>query len=210
MNSFGLLSTAYLPPIDYFRVINSFGNWRIEQWENYQKQSYRSRCRIYSANGPLSLHIPVIRGVGISVPVKQIKIDNSKEWQIKHWRAIVSAYRSSPFFEHYQDNLLPFYNREYEYLFEFNNNLTACLLELLNLPTSLEFTDEFLKESDAKRDILVTDFRNTIHPKRVSPFADLNKKGRYHQVFAHKFGFFANLSVIDLLFNEGPESKLYL
>ncbi|MDP3437671.1 MAG: WbqC family protein [Bacteroidales bacterium] len=209
MSSLALLSTAYLPPTDYFRVINSFADWKIEQWENYQKQSYRSRCRIYSANGPLSLHIPIVRSEGFSIPVKEIRVDNSKRWQSQHWRAIVSAYRSSPYFEHYQQDLLPFYSREYEYLFEFNKDLTKCLLDLLDLPAKIDLTDEFLNKSDLKRAI-ISDFRETIHPKRVSPFAELNEKGRYHQVFAHKFGFFANLSVIDLLFNEGPESKYFL
>jgi len=208
MSSLALLSTAYLPPIDYFRVINSFSEWKIEQWENYQKQSYRSRCHIYSANGPLSLHIPIMRTEGFSIPVNEIKVDNTKRWQSQHWRSIVSAYRSSAYFEHYQQDLLPFYTDEFEHLFDFNTRLTKCLLELMNIPAKTDLTDEFLKESDLKSDI-IGDFRETIHPKRVSPFAMLNENGRYHQVFAHKFGFFANLSVIDLLFNEGPQSKYF-
>ncbi|PKP00024.1 MAG: hypothetical protein CVU13_00480 [Bacteroidetes bacterium HGW-Bacteroidetes-8] len=209
MSSTAILSTAYLPPIDYFRVINSFTDWKIEQWENFQKQSYRSRCCIYSSNGPLSLSIPIVRSEGFSIPIKEIKVDNSKRWQSQHWRAIVSAYRSSAYFEHYHQDLIPFYNREYDYLFEFNNDVTKCLLELLNMPVKIGLTGEFLTESDLKRDTTISDFRETIHPKRVSPFAMLNENGRYHQVFAHKFGFFANLSVIDLLFNEGPQSNYF-
>ncbi|HBZ24648.1 MAG TPA: hypothetical protein DEO54_00230 [Rikenellaceae bacterium] len=210
MSSTAILSTAYLPPTDYFRVINTFADWKIEQWENFQKQSFRSRCCIYSANGPLSLHIPIVRSEGFSIPIKEIRVDNSKRWQSQHWRAILSAYKSSPYFEHYQQDLLPFYTREYDHLFEFNKDLIRCLLELLNLPANINFTDEFLKEGDTENNLTISDFREKIHPKRVSPFTDKEEKGRYHQVFAHKFGFFANLSVIDLLFNEGPHSRYFL
>lgn len=209
MSSIAILSTAYLPPIDYFRVISSYAGWKIEQWESFQKQSYRSRCSIYSANGPLSLYIPILRSEGFSIPIKEIKVDNSKRWQRQHWQAIVSAYRSSPYFDHYYQDLLPFYNSEYDYLFEFNKDLIKCLLGLLNLPVKIDLTGSFFTDSDLKRDTTICDFREKIHPKRVSPFALLNENGRYHQVFAHKFGFFANLSVIDLLFNEGPDSKYF-
>ena len=199
-----LLTTAYLPPVDYFRVIARADKWEIEQWEKYQKQSYRSRCHILSANGPLSLSIPVDRSGGHSVPIKSIKVDHSVNWQKTHWGAIVSAYQSSPFFEYYKEDFRPFYENRAETLFEFNTSLTKLLLDLLGLPSEISFTDSF------KGDNPTDDFRFSIHPKKTSPFEEENKKGRYHQVFAHKFGFKDNLSVIDLLFNEGPESLRYL
>ncbi len=199
-----ILSCAYLPPIDYFRAIKISEQWRLEQCENYQKQSYRSRCHIYSANGLLPLYIPIERDKGLSLPIREIKIDNSNNWQIQHWRALVSAYRSSPFFDYYKDDFSPFYNNKYESLFEFNVALFSLILELLELPKEIEFTEEY--------EIITgtCDFRDKIHPKKESPFKPENEKGKYHQVFAHKHNFIPNLSIVDLLFNEGPQSYEFI
>ena len=181
-----VLSTAYLPPIDYFSYILSPSLCCIEQFENYQKQSYRSRCHIYSANGLLSLVIPVMRDNGHSIPVRDVKIDYSRRWQQQHWMAIISAYRMSPFFEYY--------------LFDFNLKLTNMLLNLVGINRELSLTGSYSKYE--------VDLREAIHPKRPSPLQ--NKNGQYHQVFAHKYGFLTNLSIIDLLFNEGPNAISYL
>ena len=196
-----VLSTAYLPPIDYFSSILSSSKCCIEQFENYQKQSYRSRCHIYSANGLLSLVIPVLRDNGHSVPVREVKIDYSRKWQQQHWMAIVSAYRMSPFFEYYQDDFEPFYkSQEIEYLFDFNLKLTTMLLNLAGINREISLTDSYENHE--------VDLREAIHPKRPSLLQ--NKNGQYHQVFAHKYGFIANLSIVDLLFNEGPDTVSYL
>lgn len=199
-----ILTTAYLPPIDYFRIIANSENIEIERWENYQKQSYRSRCHILSANGPLSLTIPVNRSEGLSVPVTQVRIDYTNQWQKSHWRAIVSAYQSSPFFEYYIEDFRPYYEQKFDLLFDFNTSLTELLLKLTGINREIKFTRSFEKQVSEK------DFRFSIHPKIDSPFQEENKKGRYHQVFAHKYDFIENLSVIDLLFNEGPDSISYL
>lgn len=195
-----VLSTAYLPPIEYFSAILNSSICRIEQFENYQKQSYRSRCHIYSANGILSLVIPVMRNNGHSVPVRDIRIDYSKSWQQQHWMAIISAYSKSPFFEFYQDDFIPFYTTQEKFLFDFNLKLTALLLNLVGIKRELILTDCFESHE--------LDFRETIHPKK--PRVIQNKNGQYLQVFAHKYGFLANLSIVDLLFNEGPNSVSYL
>jgi hypothetical protein len=147
--------------------------------------------------------IPIERRDGISVPIREVKIDYSKNWQINHWRAIVSAYRSSPYFDYYQDDFAPFYNNRYERLFDFNSKLTSLLLDLTGASSAIMLTDRW-EESHGE-----SDYRFNIHPKRESP-CSVKEKGRYHQVFAQKQGFIANLSVIDLLFNEGPESYIYL
>lgn len=199
-----VLTTAYLPPVDYFRIIISKGEWELEQWESYQKQSYRNRCTIYGANGPLPLVIPVQRAGNQSVPVREITIDNSKNWQTNHWRAIVSAYRSSPYFDFYEDDFAPFYINRYERLFDYNRELTLLLLQLIGASASVKLTEEWSSDYGDR------DYRYSIHPKRESPLVTINENGRYHQVFAHKFGFVANLSVIDLLFNEGPEAYKFL
>ena len=104
------LSTAYLPPVAYVKVISGSSATFIEKFENYQKQSYRNRCYIYSANGPLPLIIPIVRG-GDDRKIDTIRIDYSKEWQKQHWRAIFSAYNTSPFFDYYKDDIYPFYWR---------------------------------------------------------------------------------------------------
>lgn len=199
-----ILSCAYLPPIDFFRVIKNSEEWKLEQWENYQKQSYRSRCHIYSANGLLPLYIPVVRDKGLSIPIQEIKIDNSKEWQIQHWRALVSAYQSSPFFDYYKDDFEPFYKTRYDSLFTYNIALLNLILELLDFSQELLFTDYYTKDVEG------CDYRKLIHPKRDSLFIAENEKGKYHQVFAHKHGFISNLSIVDLLFNEGPQSYDFL
>ena len=193
------LSTAYLPPVEYIRVIADSEKSYIEKFENYQKQSYRNRCHIYSANGFLSLNIPVHRD---SQRISEVIIDYSKNWQKQHWRAIFSAYNSSPFFNYYKDDLYPFYNSEESSLLNFNTSLLLKLLELIGVEKIPDFTDSY------SNNIAGCDFRNIIHPKRI----DLceNNYGQYHQVFAHKNGFIPNLSIIDLLFNEGPNTITYL
>ncbi|MFA5851011.1 MAG: WbqC family protein [Bacteroidales bacterium] len=197
------LTTAYLPPIEYVRLISKSDFTLIEKFEKYQKQSYRSRCHIYSANGILPLIIPVSRENGHSVNISEIKIDYTKKWQKQHWRAIVSAYKNSPFFEYYQDDIVPFYIEEEELLFNFNSKVLKTILNLIGVDYNLGTTDSF------QNTYLNGDFRELIHPKRETTLMK-NENGRYHQVFAHKHGFIQNLSVLDLLFNEGPDALSYL
>lgn len=197
------LSSAYLPPIDYVRVVSQSENTFIESCENYQKQSYRNRCHIYSANGLLPLIIPVLREDNHSVKISEIKIDYSKEWQKQHWRAIVSAYKSSPFFDYYQDDIIPFYQEKENSLFDFNYKLLKTLLDLIGVDYLLDITKSF------NQDYKECDYRELIHPKRPSIF-NTNENGRYRQVFTHKHGFIPNLSIIDLLFNEGPNAISFL
>ncbi len=215
-----IISTAYLPPIDYFRVIKRFPEWEIEQFENYQKQSYRSRCHIYSANGLLPLVIPVDRSDGLSIPVREIRIDNSKEWQKQHWRAIVSAYNSTPYFEYFKDEFEPFYTKRFEYLFDFNTQLLRQIMAIMNINQEVAFTSRFRREypdCDSCGNLTHFDFRNTIHPKRdltpkqkelISIPANNKSNNRYHQLFSDKFGFIDGLSIIDLIFNEGNSFKI--
>ncbi len=197
------LTTAYLPPVEYIRLISRSETTIIEKFEKYQKQSYRSRCHIYSANGILPLIIPVSRENGHSVNISEIRIDYSKKWQIQHWRAIVSAYKNSPFFEYYQDDIFPFYKEEEESLFNFNYKLLETILNLIGADYNLKTSDSF------QNAYLNGDYRELIHPKKETSLRE-NENGRYHQVFAHKHGFIPNLSVLDLLFNEGPDASSYL
>ena len=203
-----ILSTAYLPPVEYIAAIYRSTGTEIEQFERYQKQSYRSRCHIYGANGLLSLNIPVSRAGGHYLPIKEMEIDYSNKWQQEHWRAIVSSYRASPFFDYYEDDFSQFYHTRYKFLFDFNFELLQLLLNLIGVKRDITYTTEFCKEYISSE---VLDLRDKIHPKRESGLLMVQKEsGQYFQVFAHKYGFIPNLSVIDLLFNEGPDSISYL
>lgn len=197
-----LLSTAYLPPIDYFRVIvANEKSWQLEVWDSYQKQSYRNRAHIYSANGLLPLTVPISRREGSSPPIGETKIDNSYNWQIRQWRALTSAYNSTPFFDYYQEYFAPFYNEKYSSLLNFNRELLKLTLSLLGLSDSVVESGEYVTEWGEG------DYRELIHPKRTSPF---KKERGYFQPFAPRHGFIGNLSIVDLLFNEGPNALLYL
>ncbi len=198
-----LLSTAYLPPVEYFALLNTFENPVIEKWENYQKQTYRNRCHIYSANGLLSLNIPIERSSGQGALISQTKIDYSVPWQVRHWRSIVSAYKSSPYFEYYQDDIYPFYQNQEEFLlYNFNKKLIDKIIKLIGIDKTPLESEVFVKEAGTY------DFRYSINPKHGN--LDIIKNGQYQQVFAHKFGYIPNLSIIDLLFNEGPSSIDFL
>jgi hypothetical protein len=192
------LSTAYLPPVEYFALMIANGNPLIEKWENYSKQSYRNRCHIYSANGLLALNIPVERAFSSKIQITDTRIDYSYDWQIRHWRAIVSAYKSSPFFEYFEDDFRPFFFKKEVFLYDLNFKMNNLIIELLGINVKVGETESFEKNYSNG------DYRYIIHPKESN--LDIIKNGQYQQVFAHKYGFIPNLSIIDLLFNEGPSS----
>ena len=197
-----LLSTAYLPPIEYFAIILQSGVWKIENHEHYIKQSYRNRCNIITANGLLNLSIPVNKVDGNHTLTKDIRISYLSNWQSNHWRAIESAYNKSPFFLYYRDDLEKFYKQSYELLIDYNTELLKFILKKLGISTEINFTEDFLPINQSENDE-----RYSIHPK-------LSKGNviypHYYQVFEEKHGFIPNVSIVDLLFNEGPESKYYL
>ena len=199
-----LLSTAYLPPLTYFVKIINCNNIVIEHFETYPKQTYRNRCEIYSANGMLSLTIPVIKPNGNHTLTKDIEISNVNNWQKIHWRAIESAYSSSPFFMYYRDLFYPFYEKKYKYLLDFNNSLLELILKILKIAVNINTTLKFEKQPNDTKDM-----RNAIHPKKATD-AYFEQMPFYTQVFHDKYGFLSNLSIIDLLFNEGNFTKDYL
>lgn len=194
-----LLSTAYLAPIEYYKVMLNAESVFLEQCEYYQKQSYRNRCRILTANGVMDLTIPVVNKG--KQTIKDIEISEHDDWQLKHWRALESAYSSSPFFEFYMDDIFPFYSKKWKYLWDFNLEINHKIFEILELEFQYKLTSFYENSST-----VFADYRNSIHPKTNT---DFNLKS-YYQVFGQKFGFQSNLSIIDLLFNMGPESELVL
>ena len=197
-----LLSTAYLPPIEYFAFLIE-DEVRLEFCEHFQKQSFRSRAVILTSNGPLTLSIPVIHHSDKEL-ISESRIKYITPWQRTHWRAIESAYGASPYFLYYQDLLRPFYEQPYDSLFEFNTQLTKVLLKLLQTNTDIRLTEDFEPIRDK-------DLRTLIHPRRKSePDYPLQYNEPYYQVFSNKFGFTPGLSVIDLIFNLGPDAIHYL
>ena len=178
----------------------------IEACENFQKQSYRNRCRFYAADGVQALSYPIVHEGGThKLPISEIKIDWSTPWLQQHERAIISAYRTSAYFEYYQDELFAIMESRPDKLFDLNMALIKFFIEKTGLAVDLRLTSEYSRETD------MTDLREMIHPKRPDTILkDLALEKPYFQVFAQKHGFQSGLSIMDLLFNEGPDSILYL
>ncbi|MCD8043505.1 MAG: WbqC family protein [Tannerellaceae bacterium] len=197
------LSTAYLAPIHYYSKLYHYPVVYIEQWENYTKQTYRNRCTIAGANGPLSLSVPIIKPETVKCLTKDIRISDHGNWRHLHWNALVSAYRMSPFFEYYADDFAPFYHeKQFDFLIDFNNTLQELICGLLDLETEIRYTETYQTEVE-------TDFREAIRPKHAPEDPSFYLRP-YYQVFQKKNGFLPDLSIVDLLFNMGPEGLLIL
>lgn len=197
-----LLSTAYFPPVSWFSMFLAFDERIIEAYENYSKQSYRNRCLIYSANGALPLIVPVIKTTGNHTLIKEIKIDYKQNWLINHCRSIESAYFRTPYFIHYYEELKSVLMKKHHFLLDLNNDLLFHLLKLLKV------NDPSFRLSEDFNALSANDRRNSIHPKHN--YNQIQFQPEYYQPFSHKHGFISDLSIIDLLFNLGPDSKEYL
>lgn len=192
-----VLTTAYLPPIEYFAFIAKSEVFFMETQETFQKQSYRSRANIMTANGVQSLIMPIVHETQHNL-IKDVKIDYKCNWQIQHWRAIESAYSNSPYFLYFRDFLTPFFEKKYTYLFDFNLELMQTILKLFKINTPMVLTEEYEKQYEDKLDL-----RSVIQKKRSCLFQTLP----YPQVFDNKYPFSPNLSIIDLLFNAGADRQ---
>ena len=231
-----LLSTAYFPPVSYFAAIAqemeglikkgvdrknilptplSSSVVFIEACENYQKQSYRNRCRFYGADGVQTLSFPILHENGTHKNlISEVKIDYSKPWVLQHKRAIISAYGTSAYFEYYQDELFAILDSQPEKLIDLNTALLDFFLQKTGLKAEINMTSEFSTDGTVATDsgrIQCEDLREIIHPKRQNNIlGSLELEKPYFQVFSPKHGFKSDLSIMDLLFNEGPDSILYL
>jgi hypothetical protein len=195
-----LISSAYLPPLEYISLIYSAEEAIIEKEENYLKQSYRNRCYILSSHGPQFLTVPVYMGSLHKTAIKDIRIDYSKRWQPVHIGALVAAYNSSPYFEFYFENIEKIITRRTEYLLDLNAGLLEAILGMINIKANVVFSDHFEPVGGGN------DFRYSISPKKQVQFPLKD----YPHVFTCPGGVTARLSVLDLIFNMGPDSAGYL
>ena len=212
-----LLSTTYFGPVQWYQKLYRAEHVEIEQWESFQKQTYRNRCLIATTQGVQALTVPIVRGE--SPLIKDIRISDHGNWRHLHWNALQSAYGDSPFFDYFQDDIRPFFEKKWEYLLDFNEAIRAKMCELIDSSPNVSFTEEFTVYSLQFTDDLLgspsfsakeaTDFRSAINPKHPAEDPDFVAKP-YYQVYQQKHGFLPNLSILDLLFNMGREGIFYL
>ncbi|MEI6898280.1 MAG: WbqC family protein [Bacteroidota bacterium] len=196
-----LLSTSYLPPISYISACSKAEMITIELFETYQKQTFRNHCLIAGPNGAQQLTIPVIKVNGNHTKTKDIIIDGSADWQKIHWKSIETAYNNSPFFLYYRDYFEPYFFRRFESLVEFNNALLNEIFIILRMNIEIEFTEDY----QSGQGIFLDRGEELVGKRKPIPL----HFRKYTQVFENKYGFLPDLSIIDLIFNLGPEARDY-
>lgn len=201
------LSSAYLAPVEYYTKLSAYDKAFIEQHDHYTKQTYRNRCAIAAPDGELTLSIPTVKPTTLKCLLRDIRVSDHGNWRHLHWNAIGSAYNHTPFFEYYRDDFHPFYEKKYEFLVDFNEELCRLVCSLIDIQPDMARTTEYRTEFAPDEE----DFRERIHPKKDFTVEDAEFSPQvYYQVFQERLGFLPNLSIIDLLFNMGPESLLVL
>ncbi len=218
-----LLSTTYFGPVQWYQKLYRYDRVFIERCDTFRKQTYRNRCVIATTNGAQALTVPVERADGAQ-QVRDIRISDHGNWRHIHWHALLSAYSESPFFDYYADDIRPFFERKWEFLYDYNMEICRKMCELLDITPHISPTEQYVHAGDlplygcetggsraetAGISGAVADFRDAIDPKHPLEDRDFAPKN-YYQVYAAKHGFLPNLSVLDLLFNMGTEAIFYL
>ncbi len=206
-----ILQSSYLPPISYFaELVRSQGNATIDIGEHYIKRSIRNRTRLMTAQGVIELTIPVKRANRPCSVMATMEIDNSKRWQHQHWVTILSAYKSSPYFDHYAPYLEPLYRREWSTLVEFNEALMRVIYRLLQLSSELQPTisTDYITAQAEDRDLRAKGA--TAETAKGETAGATEGLAEYMQVFAERLDFVPNLSILDLLMCEGSAAMSYL
>ncbi len=213
-----LLQTTYFGPVQWYQKLARYDLSIIEQYDTYQKQTYRNRCVIATANGIQALTVPV-EHLSDKMTVKDLRISDHNQWRRIHWNALQSAYNESPFFEYYADDLRPFFEKKYDFLIDFNEAIRQKMCELMDIQPKVDYTSAYLPPlttdlipklcSPTRILSTLSDFRDVICAKHPLPDAEFEPK-EYWQVFQQRHGFLPNLSILDLLFCMGPEAVFYL
>lgn len=205
-----LLSTTYFGPVQWYQKLCRYDSVMMEQHESFMKQTFRNRCVIATTNGLQTLTVPVVRE---GTYIRDIRISDHANWRHQHWHALMSAYSESPFFEYYADDVRPFFERKWTYLYDFNMDICRKMCELLDIRPDIKPTEDYVKSANGFVRVgdagAVADFRDVINPKHPLPDGEFVPR-RYYQVYERKHGFQPNLSVLDLLFNMGPEGIFFL
>ena len=196
-----IVPVVFLGNIEYNSLLNQAEEVFFDLHGHYLKQNFRNRAEMYGANGKLDLIVPVVKHKNHTA-LKDIKVSYDHLWQKHHWKSIASAYRSSPYFEFFEDDFEPIYKAKYNTLVEFNLALQDKILEILTIKPIISFSEEHCKEIEG-----FTDYRGYFTPKNKSLGFP---KESYNQVFEDKYGFIPNLFIFDLLFNEGPNAISFL
>ena len=239
-----LLSTTYFGPIQWYQKLYRADTVLIERCESFQKQTYRNRYLIASTQGVQALTVPIkseevkvkSEEFATAIPsvdstgtpegnssfftlhyslINSVRISDHGNWRHLHWNALKSAYGESPFFEYYEDDLRPFFQPDWEFLFDFNEAIRKKMCELLDIHPNVHYTESFTSPLDISRTSHLAprtshlDYRYAIQPKHPAPDDDFTPRP-YYQVYREKHGFLPNLSILDLLMNMGPESIFYL
>lgn len=195
-----LIDLHYLPTLAYFCCFHRADNVIIEANENYVKQSFRNRATILTANGVSSLSVPVVGG-NKKTKIQEIKIDDSQKWINTHWRTIQSAYGKAPYFEYYADYFLQIYNEQETSLFTLNKKILTLCLKFLEMEVSLQFSEKYVHVPENR----IIDLRSALHPKKTNDVNKFYQPKPYIQLFGNEF--VPNMSIIDLLFCEGPNAR---
>ncbi len=195
-----IFSPLYWAPISYYKEGLSCEVFLMEQYHFYEKKTYQNRCEILSANGKVTLSVPVLKTTQNKTPFKDVKIAYHTDWPQQHLRAIMFAYRNSPFYEFYKDDILPLYEKRFTYLIDFNIALHRTFLAAIDEQCPMTLTEHFYQGTHYE------DRRFAFHPRHKQE----TYLKPYTQVFAEKLSFEPDLSILDLLFNLGPETELYL
>lgn len=197
-----LISTAYLPPVSYVAACLHEGDIRIEMHETYPKQTICNHCLIFGPNGKQVLSIPVTKTEGNHTKTRDVRLSDTMSWQKMHWRSIQTAYSNSPFFLYYSDYFAPFFEKKFEFLVDFNTSLLETLFHILKMEKTISGTASFEKVVTGMKDLRFTFGKKNSLPGFAFP--------EYTQVFSGKHGFLPDLSILDLVFNLGPEARSFL
>ncbi len=202
MQNTAIFPLFYLPPVGYFSLLKQEHHQiKIEEQENFPKQTYRNRASIYSANGKLDITVPIVKGGKNRLRFKDVRISYDFNWQRLHWLSLQSCYRQSAYFEYYEDEFSEFYHKKFNFLFDYNLQLFEWILKKTKLNIDFSVTESYLEPNEVE-----SDYRNAISTKQELIF---NAKP-YYQVFEDRYNFLSNLSIVDLLFNQGPQTVSYL
>ena len=199
-----LIESQYFPNLNFYKTLISHDILLIERYEHYQKLSFRNRCYIAGPNGSILLSVPLARGKNQRSIMKDVRISNEESWQAQHWKTLVSAYRRSPWFEYYEDDLSRLFERPVQFLLDWNLACYEWVSGVIGLATPIAFTDEYVKEYTSPG---ITDARDQLRPASENARTDMPA---YTQVFQDRGGFLPNLSILDLIFCEGKRSLAIL